>query len=283
MQTTGQSARLERIHTEITHTLNLPEHTRKSFFEHAVVTKYIICVHLGVAGAKPRLEWQVARRYSHFRANHVALAAMFTQRLPSLPPKQLRTGAPNPNVVAQRMMALDVYLRKMLEVPGIASCTQMLTFLGAYKGMTSSWFAQLHWRTGIGSEDGGAEEQLRGAEDAIDPGPATIDEGPGFQDNRTSQAAESIVDSMTFPIFVESFHEQFDQLDFPTHPDAAAAMTHRFLNGLEAAAAVDSIFGCTDEVLWCVRERLEDRLMTMLHPQAPHAGPGPRGDSIFCA
>ena len=266
MQTTAaSSSRVERIHTEITHTLNLPQHTRSSFFEHAVVTKYIICVHLGVAGAKPRLEWQVARRYSHFRANHVALAAMFTQRLPSLPPKQLRTGAPNPNVVAQRMMALDTYLRKMLEVPGIASCTQMLTFLGAYKGMTSSWFAQLHWRTAIG-EDGSPEE--RGAEDAADPGPATIDEGPSFQDNRTSQAAESILDSMAFPTFVESFAARFGDLNFSTAPDAAAAMTHRFLNGLEAAAAVDSIFGCTDEVLWCVRERLEDRLMGMLHPQA---------------
>ena len=49
------------------------------------VTKYVI--HVMLADGR---EWQVARRYSHFRSNHAALSAMFAQlRLPKLPPKVL--------------------------------------------------------------------------------------------------------------------------------------------------------------------------------------------------
>ena len=77
--------------TKITHTLNVVEKARRfSVKRDVVVTKYVIKVCLGVAGDRPRLEWQVARRYSHFRANHNALVGMFSaHRLPRLPPKQL--------------------------------------------------------------------------------------------------------------------------------------------------------------------------------------------------
>ena len=81
-----------------------------------MITKYVIKVRLGVQGAeRARLEWQVARRYSHFRSNHLAMAAMFPAlRLPKLPPRELMASS-NPSLVAERMVGLDAYLKQMLE------------------------------------------------------------------------------------------------------------------------------------------------------------------------
>ena len=63
--------------SSITHTLNVVEQKRSYFSgsQPCVVTKYVIKVWLeGAAGEA--LEWQVARRYSHFRSNHAALSSM---------------------------------------------------------------------------------------------------------------------------------------------------------------------------------------------------------------
>ena len=101
---------------------------------------------------------QVARRYSHFRSNHNALVGMFSgHRLPRLPPKQLvpaaASAAATATLVAERLVMLDAYLKQMLAVPDVyvGGCTQMLTFLGAYHGMQTSWFAQPN-RLGLGLE-----------------------------------------------------------------------------------------------------------------------------------
>ena len=134
----------------ITHTLNVVEPRQKSYFNaDSVVTKYVIQVVLDGVG-REQIEWQVARRYSHFRSNHAALMAMFPAlKLPRLPPKVLSISsgsgsAPDPEMVATRMVALDAYLRQLLATPAIGGCTQMRTFLGAYHGMQPSWFEDVN-------------------------------------------------------------------------------------------------------------------------------------------
>ena len=116
---------------------------------------------------------QVARRYSHFRSNHNALVGMFSgHRLPRLPPKQLlpaaASAAATATLVAERLVMLDAYLKQMLAVPDVyvGGCTQMLTFLGAYQGMQTSWFAQPNWRAC--SIDSGDDEEEGGAAAAAD-------------------------------------------------------------------------------------------------------------------
>ena len=116
---------------------------------------------------------QVARRYSHFRSNHNALVGMFSgHRLPRLPPKQLlpaaASAAATASLVAERLVMLDAYLKQMLAVPDVyvGGCTQMLTFLGAYQGMQTSWFAQPNWRAC--SIDGGGDDDEGGAAAAAD-------------------------------------------------------------------------------------------------------------------
>ena len=116
---------------------------------------------------------QVARRYSHFRSNHNALVGMFSgHRLPRLPPKQLlpaaASAAATASLVAERLVMLDAYLKQMLAVPDVyvGGCTQMLTFLGAYQGMQTSWFAQPNWRAC--SIDGGDDDDEGGAAAAAD-------------------------------------------------------------------------------------------------------------------
>ena len=115
----------------------------------------------------------MARRYSHFRSNHNALVGMFSgHRLPRLPPKQLlpaaASAAATASLVAERLVMLDAYLKQMLAVPDVyvGGCTQMLTFLGAYQGMQTSWFAQPNWRAG--SIDGGGDDDEGGAAAAAD-------------------------------------------------------------------------------------------------------------------
>jgi len=55
----------ESVSTQITHTINVIEKAsrfsvkRVSGVREIIVTKYVIKVCLGVAGDKPRLEWQV--------------------------------------------------------------------------------------------------------------------------------------------------------------------------------------------------------------------------------
>ena len=125
------------ISTSITHTLNVVETTtRNSFWSSSVercITKYVVHVQLADG-----TEWQVARRYSHFRSNHMALSSMFSQlKLPKLPPKVLSIASasasspPDPETVASRMVLLDSYLKQLLAMPAIATSTQMRTFLGA--------------------------------------------------------------------------------------------------------------------------------------------------------
>ena len=70
----GESAASSRVllHTEITHTVNvLEEHAQgaaqKLFGGERHVTKYVIKVLLGVAGSRPRLEWQVLCAHSCVR------------------------------------------------------------------------------------------------------------------------------------------------------------------------------------------------------------------------
>ena len=137
------------ISTSITHTLNVVETTtRNSFWSSSVercITKYVVHVQLADG-----TEWQVARRYSHFRSNHMALSSMFSQlKLPKLPPKVLSIASasasspPDPETVASRMVLLDSYLKQLLAMPAIATSTQMRTFLGAYQGMRPTWFSDM--------------------------------------------------------------------------------------------------------------------------------------------
>uniref|UniRef100_A0A7S3B8T3 VPS9 domain-containing protein n=1 Tax=Haptolina ericina TaxID=156174 RepID=A0A7S3B8T3_9EUKA len=54
-------------------------------------------------------------------------------------------------------------------------------------------------------------------------------------------------------------------------------MAHRFLNGLEAAAATEGCHdgaGCHDESLWLLRDELEDRLMSRIHSEVFGSLPG---------
>ena len=128
------------MRTEITHTVNVVERQRGYFggaAHTAVVTKYIIRVLLTSSESTEPLEWQVARRYSHFRSNHIALSSMFSH-LPKLPPKRLSVQAsmerlgssssmlpPDPELVASRMVQLDAYLKLLLATPTVGDCTQM--------------------------------------------------------------------------------------------------------------------------------------------------------------
>ena len=138
------------VRTEITHTVNVVQKERHYFSgEHyAVITKYVIkvCIVAGRYGSGDEsIEWQVARRYSHFRSNHAALSSMFSG-LPRLPPKKLSMSSqplPDPELVANRMVLLDAYLKQLLSIPAVSRCTQMRTFLGAYQGMQPSWFEEV--------------------------------------------------------------------------------------------------------------------------------------------
>ena len=67
--------------------------------------------------------------------------------VPRLPPKQLdlRSGPPDPNRVAERMMGLDLYLRAIMSIERVARSSQMLTFLGAYMGMDRAWAGPPDW------------------------------------------------------------------------------------------------------------------------------------------
>ena len=144
------------MRTEITHTVNVVQKERGFFggaAHQCVVTKYIIHVSLPSAGSAVPLEWQVARRYSHFRSNHAALSSMFNN-LPKLPPKGMwdskglssssaGLAPPDPELIASRMVLLDAYLKQLLAIPAISGCTQMRTFLGAYQGMQPAWFEGL--------------------------------------------------------------------------------------------------------------------------------------------
>jgi hypothetical protein len=144
------------MRTEITHTVNVVQKERGFFggaAHQCVVTKYIIHVSLPSAGSAVPLEWQVARRYSHFRSNHAALSSMFNN-LPKLPPKGMwdskglssssaGLAPPDPELIASRMVLLDPYLKQLLAIPAISGCTQMRTFLGAYQGMQPAWFEGL--------------------------------------------------------------------------------------------------------------------------------------------
>ena len=95
-------------------------------------------------------------------------------RLPRLPPKQLlpaaASAAATATLVAERLVMLDAYLKQMLAVPGIyvGGCTQMLTFLGAYQGMQTSWFAQPNWRAPCidDADDGGDDGSEAAAADS---------------------------------------------------------------------------------------------------------------------
>ena len=113
------------VRTEISQTMNVPREPTRGLFIHNIVTKYVIRVALRSASrSRPQIEWQVARRYSHFRANHAALHSMFSPqiRLPRLPPKELnlRSGPPDPNRVAERMLGLDIYLRALMGIERVA-------------------------------------------------------------------------------------------------------------------------------------------------------------------
>ena len=131
------SSYLSVMRTCITHTVNVVQRERNFFgsTEQCIVTKYVIHVSLPSAGSAVPLEWQVARRYSHFRSNHAALNSMFSH-LPKLPPKRLNAtmtlsgnhsgpAPPDPELVASRMVLLDTYLKQLLAIPTLSGCTQM--------------------------------------------------------------------------------------------------------------------------------------------------------------
>ena len=263
-----------RIATEITHTINVEGKTTSSVFGQSsrpVITKYVIKVRLGVQGAeRARLEWQVARRYSHFRANHLAMAAMFPAlRLPKLPPRELMASS-NPSLVAERMVGLDAYLKQMVALPGVGSCTQMLTFLGApgigRAGLRSE-LARLgrRRRRGGGAEGGGAAAPPRRRGVGRGGGRAApVDEQASSSHDRQARALLEAVDA---PSSIEGFAASFASLGFSDNPEKAAAMAQRFLNGLEAALSVDCNFACSEEALGRAREALEETLMLRLHPK----------------
>eukprot|EP00965_Chrysotila_dentata_P084055 2774782-Pleurochrysis_carterae.AAC.4 len=55
----SQGSSAVAVQVEVMHTLNIPNKGARTLFDHAVVTKYVIRVALGVEGAAPRIEWQV--------------------------------------------------------------------------------------------------------------------------------------------------------------------------------------------------------------------------------
>ena len=274
------SSSSSRIATEITHTINVEGKTTSSVFGQSsrpVITKYVIKVRLGVQGAeRARLEWQVARRYSHFRSNHLAMAAMFPAlRLPKLPPRELMASS-NPSLVAERMVGLDAYLKQMVALPGVGSCTQMLTFLGAYHGMQPSWFAQPSWRGSVDDDDEGEEEGAEGGGGGAAAPPLGVGRGGGAAepapvDEQASSShdrqARALLEAVDAPSSIEGFAASFASLGFSDNPEKAAAMAQRFLNGLEAALSVDCNFACSEEALGRAREALEETLMLRLHPK----------------
>lgn len=296
--------------TAITHTLNVFEPV-KGYFSAAerCVTKYVIHVMLADG-----VEWHVVRRYSHFRTNHAALSAMFPQlRLPKLPPKILNTSQlPDPEVAASRMVLLDAYLKQLLGIAAIAGCTQMRTFLGAYQGMQITWFGAVSQRTTPTDEEvhpaidafaaltfGSSPARTssgstRASEVAAAVAAASsTDDPPPLEANlpyarADAAAAVWLIDHLGLPMNVDAFAQHFDTAGYLLSPDAAAAMAHRFLNGMEAAiavshpertAALDGSGGvgtspstlappppsCTEGVLWAARDLLEDRLLHTLH------------------
>eukprot|EP00966_Prymnesium_polylepis_P212539 4923142-Prymnesium_polylepis.1 len=79
--------------------------------------------------------------------------------------------------------------------------------------------------------------------------------------------ARALISSLGLQGTVDDFAANFGQLGYTARPDAAAGMTQRFLNGLEAAGAVEGGAECFDEALWLFRDELEDRLMSRVHSQ----------------
>ena len=77
-----QLAPLPWVRTEISQTMNVPREPSRGLFIHNIITKYVIRVALRSASrSRPQIEWQVARRYSHFRANHAALHSIFSSQV----------------------------------------------------------------------------------------------------------------------------------------------------------------------------------------------------------
>ena len=204
------------------------------------------------------------------------------------------SAAATATLVADRMVALDAYLKKLIALPGVGSCTQMLTFLGAYQGMQTSWFAQPNWarHSGMAEADESAPASPRSAGASGRPGSPDASGRPGspagssgvgsppqspqFQSPFAAgmepgeaawelaahhgaadgaapsdeRHAHQLLESLGLQPVLESYVANFEQLGFEARPDVAAAMTHRFLNGLEAAAAVDCNYRCSESVLW---------------------------------
>ena len=273
------------VRTSITHTLNVVEKKRgywSSSSSDSIVTKYVIQVSLAMAGREP-VEWQVARRYSHFRSNHSALSGMFSQlQLPRLPPKVIsmeRIGGtsslpPDPVTVASRMVLLDTYLKQLLTIPAIGGCTQMRTFLGAYQGMQLSWFEEVPGRhvSDDCSDEAFAALTLGGRSTRAasqppslprplsprpsEPPPSTADEALDSAKQRAAlstlrarypaddvRMATALIDHLGLVASVESFGSQFEAGEFRRAPDATTALFQRFLNGMEAAIAVSQPMG----------------------------------------
>ncbi|KAL1508440.1 hypothetical protein AB1Y20_004543 [Prymnesium parvum] len=268
-----------RVLTEVNHTVNVETRCARRYFadSHRIVTKYVIDVHWSStqkhADSASQLAWQVARRYSHFRANHLALQAMFNKlTLPKLPPKRLHTNStPDPSLVAARMVALDAYLKQLLSIP------VLLTFLGAHHGMNPYAFTapppavrsvRDRFRRKSGTQITGVwdslslissvpAEEVRGEEEELE----SISEPVVLSEART------LIESLGLEERVDDFASKFDELAYASRPDMATGMVQRFLNGLEVAGAVEGGAACFDEALWLLRDELEDRLMRRLHAQ----------------
>ena len=96
--------------------------TQPGLLADRVVTSFIVEVRqLGFT-------WEVARRYSDFDQLHELLSFQWSE-LPPLPPKLLFTQEASDD--ASRMLELDVYLRSLVGVPGVAESPLLGTFLDA--------------------------------------------------------------------------------------------------------------------------------------------------------
>lgn len=127
------------------------------------------CVHLQICFERPLLTngrsphqvtaddqtWEVQRRYSDFHELNQRLGKAFGEAmLPELPPKLLLNSdediaerwkgpstagtsapglAPPPSLRAHRYLELDAYLRKLLQIPSVASNYRLSEFLGIAK------------------------------------------------------------------------------------------------------------------------------------------------------
>ena len=75
-------------------------------------------------------DWEVLRRYSDFLELHTLLSRAFGSLLPPMPPRLLFNADPD---IADRMMELDRYLRKLLSFPAVARHHRVQEFLGVSK------------------------------------------------------------------------------------------------------------------------------------------------------